>query len=81
MAGKFCAGRPTEVTIAREARAYCDGREAAAGGALKSTNPHVLGGRYHAIWDDGWDSWTANPAGLATTRDCCAHPYGGGYTP
>ena len=75
-----CNGVETDQPFVNESRAYCDGRTAAAQGALKTTNPLAHDPRGEALWDDGWDSWGADPAGL-TQRDCCAHAYGGGYTP
>ncbi len=78
--GHRCNGVETDQPFVNESRAYCDGRTAAAQGALKTTNPLAHDPRNEALWDDGWDSWGADPAGL-TQRDCCAHAYGGGYTP
>lgn len=62
----------------RNSKAYCEGREAAAAGALIGTNPHVAGSEAAASWDAGHDSWTEDPAG-APARDCCANLFGGGY--
>ena len=78
--GNRCNGVGTDQPFVNESRAYCDGRTAAAQGADKTTNPFAHDPRNETLWDDGWDSWGADPTGL-TQRDCCAHAYGGGYTP
>ena len=80
MPGKACAENPSARVIARETRAYCEGRAANKAGAAKTTNPHVASGRAEAVWNAGWDSWTADPAGYPS-RDCCADIPGGGYVP
>ena len=77
---KLCNGVPTDQPTLRESRAYCEGREAAAQGALIGTNPHPASDRDHVLWDSGHASWSADPTGVQT-QDCCARAYGGGYTP
>lgn len=74
---KLCNGVPTDQPIPRNATAYCEGRRAAAAGALVGTNPHALDPD-SANWIRGFDSWTADPAGLPV-QDCCADIPGGGY--
>ena len=71
MAGKICKGDTTNPKI-RESRAYCEGRAAATGGALKTTNPHAdTASDDHVAWDSGWDSYAAG-VGTALPQDCCA---------
>jgi hypothetical protein len=83
MAGKLVRiDTPTAPPLRlREAEAYCEGRRAAADGGLVGDNPHtVLNPPLAPHWEAGFDSWTADPAGL-NTKDFCALRYGGGYVP
>ena len=77
--GKQCNGVPTDTPTPRNSRAYCEGRDAAAAGALIGTNPH-FDGVDGDNWARGHASWTDDPAG-GPPGDCCATPFGGGYTP
>ena len=76
--GNRCNGVGTDQPFVNESRAYCDGRTAAAQGALKATNPFAHDPRNETLWDDGWDSWTAVSGNPPGDQDCCAHAYGGG---
>ncbi len=69
-----------EVPKLRESKAYCEGRAAAAAGALVGTNPFPATTPDNLAWDRGWDSWGADPS-TGPGQDCCADAYGGGYTP
>lgn len=79
MPGKLCNGTNNTVCI-RESKAYCEGRAAAAAGVLVGSNPFAAGTDNYVNWDNGWDSWAADPA-AGPGQDCCAVAYGGGYTP
>ena len=83
MAGKQCVGeKQGNAAILNQSRAYCEGRQAAADGALIGSNPHPNASEAGQAWDLGYTSWTANPDGPlapATIKDCCAQPYGGGF--
>ena len=79
MAGKICIGSNVVPNDPALSRAYCEGRTAAAAGALIGTNPHPANTPANTIWGLGHQSWAADPAGVP--RDCCADAYGGGYTP
>jgi hypothetical protein len=79
MTAKLCHGVATDTQRLKKSNAYCEGREAAAAGALVGTNPHALA-EDAAVWEAGFDSWTEDPSGV-TVVDCCASAYGGGYTP
>ena len=79
MAGKMCMGTTSVPRSPKLSHAYCEGRQAAAAGALIGTNPHTIAGEAATAWAAGHTSWTADPAGVA--GDCCADAYGGGYVP
>lgn len=79
MSGKLCNGQPLDQPTTRNTRAYCEGRDVAAAGGLIGDVPH-LHGPDKANWEAGFTSWAANPA-TGPPGDCCARPYGGGYTP
>lgn len=79
MANK-CSGKPSDQPTVRETKAYCEGRDAAAAGALEGTNPHQAGTRDELLWDNGFSSWAEDPANLPD-QDCCASAPGGGYVP
>jgi len=55
----------------RNSKAYAEGREAAAGGALIGTNPHQSGSEANATWDAGHASY-AGGVGDPLPRDCAA---------
>ncbi len=76
---KRCNGVATDSPTIRNTVAYCEGRAAAAAGALVGTNPHASEPDA-TNWANGHESWTADPAGFPS-RDCCALAPGGGYTP
>lgn len=42
-----------------------------------SNVPHEAGSPAAEDWEAGFDSWVADPSGVA--RDCCADAYGGGF--
>jgi len=69
----------TNVPTLRESKAYCEGRAAAAAGALVGTNPHPSGSAAATRWAAGFGTWVLDPDGVA--QDCCADAYGGGYVP
>lgn len=73
----LCNGT-NDVPKLRESKAYCEGRHAAAGGALVTDNPFASGTADYVAWDNGWDSWSADPA-AGPGQDCCADAYGGGF--
>ena len=78
--GKLCDGTTENAAKPiKDSKAYCEGRAAAAAGALVGTNPHLDGSDAATAWAAGHGSWAENPAGVA--RDCCSVAYGGGYTP
>ena len=73
MPGKFCNGVPADQPYVRESRAYCEGREAAYGGAVLGDNPHPVGTRDHDLWDSGHASY-AGGVGSPLAQDCCPRP-------
>ena len=79
MPGKRCHGEAAGAIPIKESKAYCEGRGAAAAGALVGTNPHAATSVDGLAWIRGHESWTADPAGVP--GDCCADAYGGGYSP
>jgi hypothetical protein len=80
MTAKLCHGEPLDTQRLKKSNAYCEGREAAAAGALVGTNPHPAGSEDATVWTAGFDSWAADPTGV-TVVDCCASEYGGGHVP
>jgi len=83
MSGKQCNGIADSGAVTKRlSKAYCEGRAAASAGLLVGDNPHPSGSGEYVSWDNGFDSWTADPAtGPATGQDCCADSFGGGYVP
>ena len=79
MPGKSCSGIWNDVNPRPGlARAHCEGRDAAAAGALDTTNPHEAGSEGAAMWAVGFASWDeGDPATFL--RDCCATIQGGGW--
>ena len=73
MPGSLCNGTATDAPLVRESRAYCEGREAAYGGAADTTNPHSADTRDNALWASGHASYAAG-VGSPLQRDCCAIP-------
>jgi hypothetical protein len=43
----------------RLVRAYAEGRNASAAGALQTTNPHPIGQPARTAWDSGWNDKNA----------------------
>lgn len=83
MAGHLCNGDTENAAKPiKDSKAYCEGRKAAADGLLVGANPHVDGSDAATAWSTGFATWLNDPAlGPDAGRDCCATPFGGGYTP
>lgn len=81
MAGKYYTGGTTNnAGEIRSARAYCEGRQAAADGILNSANPHPNPSEAFASWGFGHLSWTIDPATDPNKgQDNCAAEFGGGF--
>jgi hypothetical protein len=62
-------------------KAYAEGREASANGALIGTNPHPSGSDEESAWNGGFASDTNDPAGADSTVHSPANVYGANYTP
>jgi hypothetical protein len=82
MSGKLCDGLPDNAPYLRDSKAFCEGRAAAAAGALVDINPHPDGSQAAVAWSSGHATWADDPAlGPELGQDCCADAFGGGYTP
>lgn len=74
MTAKQCTGNGANgVPTPKDSGIYCEGRQAAFEGVLKTANPHPATTRDADLWDDGWDSHSAG-VGTALPLDCCAMP-------
>lgn len=72
MPGNLCSGFPDQQPTVRESKAFCEGLQAATGGALENTNPHPADSVDFTMWAEGWNAYNAGVG--AASQTCCADP-------
>ena len=74
MAGKGCTGVTTNnAGNGKNARSYCEGRQASADLGNTSNNPHAIGSEASDAWLRGFNSYT-NGGNDPQPQDCCSIP-------
>lgn len=69
MPGKVKAGTVVNPTF-RVSKAYCEGRQASAAGALQNTNPHQNPSPAYSAWDAGWLTYVSGGTTTLAVDNC-----------